>query len=260
MAASRQLLIIQGNRDMSKTDMGCRYTRQLIITPSMCDSESKLSIPAAFDLFQDTATLHADYFEIGPEGMNRRNYFWVITKTVMKYCRMPSMMEEVEARTWIQPADRAKCERDFALYSGDELLLECRSIWAVMSHDTGRLVPMAGLYPEIEFDEPAPDDIGFDKISKDFDGCETIGTYTVRSVDIDLGGHMNNVNYIRAALGCFSSEQLRNSDVRGIEVQYISQTYEGGTLTFRKRPSDGGFDIGAFNDDGKAMFLARINS
>ncbi len=239
-------------------EMGCRYTRELIITPSMCDSESRLSIPAAFDLFQDTATLHADYFEIGPAGMNRRNYFWVITKTVMSFNRMPSMMDHVQARTWIQPADRAKCERDFAIYSGDELLMTCRSIWAVMSHDTGRLVPMAGLYPEIEFDEPAPEELGFEKISKSFDGCEEIGSYTVRSVDIDLGGHMNNVNYIRAALGCFNSEEINSSRIRGIEVQYISQTYEGETLTFRMRPAEEGFDIGAFSSEGKAMFLARV--
>ena len=237
------------------SNMGCSYCRELTVTPSMCDSESRLSIPAAFDLFQDTATLHADHFDIGPAGMTRRNYFWVITKTAMTFNRMPSMMQHIEARTWIQPADRAKCERDFALYSGDEQLLLCRSIWAVMSHDTGRIVPMAGLYPEIEFDEPAPQNIEFAKISKNFDDCEEIGSYTVRSVDIDLGGHMNNVNYIRAALGCFASDQLRGTHIRGIEVQYISQTYEGETLTFRVR---GGYEIGAFSSEGKAMFLARI--
>lgn len=239
-------------------NMGCRYTRDLIVTPSMCSSDSGLSIPAAFDLFQDTATLHADHFDIGPAGMNRRNFFWVITKTVMSFSRMPVMMDRVRAVTWIQPADRAKCERDFAVYSGDEQLFQCRSIWAVMSHDTGRIVPMAGLYPEIEFTEPAPQDIEFSKISKDFSDCEVIGSYTVRSVDIDLGGHMNNVNYVRAMLGCLSSEDRRNSPVKELEVQYISQTYEGETLTFRKRDTDNGFEAAGMNSDGKAVFLAKL--
>lgn len=224
----------------------------------MCDGQSRLSIPAAFDLFQDTATLHADHFEIGPEGMARRNYFWVITKTVMHFSRMPEMMDNAEARTWIQASDRAKCERDFALYSGDEQLFVCRSIWAVMSHDTGRIVPMAGLYPDhLEFDEPAPE-IDFSKISKDFSGCEEAGVYTVRSVDIDLGGHMNNVNYIRAALGCFSSEQTGSGRITDVEVQYISQTYEGETLRFLKRHTEAGIELGAFNKDDKAVFLAKI--
>ena len=246
---------------MGKTtyDMGCRYSRDMIILPSMCGGDSRLSIPAAFDMFQDMATLHADHFDIGPEGMNRRNYFWIISKTAMHIYRMPVMMDHVEMRTWIQPADRAKCERDFALYSGDECLLKLRSIWAVMSHDTGRIVPMAGLYPEIDFEEPSPEEIEFSKISKSFDGCEEIGRYLIRSVDIDLGGHMNNVNYIRAMLGCLSTEQVSSMSISDIEVQYISQSYEGETLIFMKRDAaDGSAEIGALKEDGKAAFLARL--
>lgn len=240
--------------------IGCRYSRDLIILPSMCDGNSRLSIPAAFDLFQDTATLHADHFDIGPAGMNRRNYFWIISKTVMHLNRLPVMMDPVEARTWIQPADRAKCERDFAVFSGEEPLLTVRSIWAVMSHDTGRIVPMAGLYPEdIVFDEPVPGDLEFTRAGKNFDGAECIGEYTIRSVDIDLGGHMNNVNYIRAMLGCFSTEEIMSMDIHDIEVQYILQSYEGETLTFRCRTGpDGAREIGAMKNDGKAAFLARL--
>ena len=31
------------------SDAGCRYSRDLIILPSMCNADSLLSIPAAFD-------------------------------------------------------------------------------------------------------------------------------------------------------------------------------------------------------------------
>ena len=225
----------------------------------MCDSKSRLSIPAAFDLFQNMATLHADHFDIGPEGMNRRNYFWIISKTAMHFYRMPVMMDDVTAKTWIQPADRAKCERDFALLSGDDPLLVCRSIWAVMSHDTGRLVPMAGLYPDyLEFNEPAPE-IEFSKIKKDFDGAEKIGEYTIRSIDMDLGGHMNNVNYIRAMLGCFTCAQIAEMNITELDLQYHLQCYEGETIKFVKRPSeDWLMEIGALNEEGKVCFTAAL--
>ena len=239
---------------------GCSYIREQIILPSMCGGDSIMSIPAAFDMFQDTATLHADQFDIGPEGMKRRNYFWVITRTSMHIYRLPEMMEKASAVTWIQPADRAKCERDFAIVSGDETLISVRSIWAVMSHETGRIVPMAGLYPDaIAFDVPTPSDVSFDKISKDFDGAEEIGLYRIRSVDIDLGGHMNNVNYIRAMMGCFGSDELRRLNIRDIEVQYVSQSYEGELLRFLKRESADGLDIGAAGENGRIVFLARLS-
>ena len=144
--------------------------------------------------------------------------------------------------------------------SGEEPHLTVRSIWAVMSHDTGRIVPMAGLYPEdIVFDEPVPGDLEFTRAGKNFDGAECIGEYTIRSVDIDLGGHMNNVNYIRAMLGCFDSAGLEAMDIHDIEVQYISQSYEGESLSFMCRDTgDGVLEIGAVKKDGKAAFIARL--
>jgi hypothetical protein len=42
-------------------------------------------------------------------------------------------------------------------------------------------------------------------------------------------------------------------------VQYISQSYEGETLTFMSRTSEPGInEIGAIKKDGKAAFLAKI--
>ena len=241
-------------------EMGCRMSRGIKILPSMCDDNSLLSIAAALDVFQDTATLHADHFDIGPAGMERRNYFWVITKTRLHINRMPRMMDDVRADTWIQRADRASCERDYSISCGDETLVYGRSIWAVMSHDTGRLVHMKGLYPDdIDFSDAPPDDRPFLKISRSFDDAEIIGSHTVRSADIDLGGHMNNVNYVRAMLGCFSSVELRAMDIRELELNFISQTYEGETLRFVKHGGQGpGLEIGALNSEDKAVFTASV--
>ena len=242
------------------SEIGCKLSRDIKILPSMCGGDSRLSIPAALDIFQDTATLHADHFDIGPAGMGRRNYFWIITKTRIHINRLPEMMDDVTSSTWIQSADRVSCERDYSITCSDEVLAYGRSIWAVMSHDTGRLVHMSGLYPDdIEFDEAPPDDKPFLRFSKNFEGAEQAGEYTVRSIDIDLGGHMNNVNYVRAMLGCFSTEELAAKNIRELELNFISQTYEGETLRFVKRIADDGrLEIGALSEGGKAVFIATV--
>ena len=239
-------------------DIGCKLSRDIKILPSMCDGASRLSIASALDLFQDTATLHADLFDIGPGGMERRNCFWIITKTRIHINRLPAMMEDVTACTWIQQADRASCERFYSINSGSEMLAYGRSVWAIIRRDSGRLLHMKGLYPDIEFNEAPPDNKPFLKISKDFNDAETIGEYTVRSVDIDLGGHMNNVNYVRAMLGCFSTEELADMDISELEVNFHNQTYEGETLTFKSRRTDQGLEIGAVDPEGKTVFTAAI--
>ena len=212
-------------------------SREIIVLPSMCDSSSQISVPAIFDIFQDTASLHADTFDMGPAGMERRSMFWILTKTRVHIIRRPVMLDRVTVKTWIQPSERVSCERDFAIYSGDELLIYGRSMWASVSRETGKLVRMGEFYPDVDNPQPVPDDRPFVRMGKHNDGAVEIGSYTIRSTDIDLGRHMNNVSYVRAMLGCYSSQQLEEMDINEVEVNYISQSFEGGTLRFLSRPS-----------------------
>lgn len=240
------------------TDIGCKLSRDIRILPSMCDRREKLRIADALDIFENSATLHAENFEIGPVGMDKRNYFWVITKIRIHVNRMPDMMSKVESNTWIQEADRARCERDFSFTQNGEQLIYGRSIWAIISRDTMRLVPLAEIYPKIDFDVAPPDDKPFAKINKNFDDAEVIGSHTVCSSDIDLGGHFNNVNYVRAMLGCFTCDELEEMNITELELNFISQTYEGETLTFKCRKTDVGLEVGALNEEGKVVFMSAI--
>ena len=78
-------------------------------------------------------------------------------------------------------------------------------------------------------------------------------------MDIDRGGHMNNVNYVRAMLGCFTCEEIAEMDITELDLQFQLQCYEGETITFVKRESDTAkMEIGAINSEGKATFMAAI--
>lgn len=246
--------------------IGCKYTRAVRILPSMCDRMERLRIVDALDLFEDTATLHAENFEIGPSGMDKRNYFWVITKIRIHVNRLPDMMDSVELNTWIQKSERVRCERDFSFVIGDEQLIYGRSIWAIISRDTKKLVHMDEVYPKLDFNILPPDDRPFAKIDKNFDDAEGIGEYKVRSSDIDLGGHLNNVNYVRAMLGCFTCDELEELNISELELSFISQTYEGETLRFKcrrvgEKGADGrvALEIGAVNEEGKLVFMSLIS-
>ena len=143
--------------------------------------------------------------------------------------------------------------------AGDEILAYGRSVWAVISRDTGKLVHMDGLYPDLDFNEAPPDDRPFIRLAKKFEDAEEIGTYTIRSIDIDLGGHMNNVNYVRAMLGCFTADQMKEMDISEVEVNFISQSFEGEMLRYVRRfAEDGSMEIGAVNSADKAVFTAKI--
>lgn len=242
---------------MGKID--CSRAVKMRAMPSMCDENSLMSIPAILDMFQDVAGIHADSVGIGALELEEKGLFWVVSKIRLRISRRPQVEEMLEAVTWIQPAERVSCERDWALRKDGEQLAYVRSIWAALRRDDLRPGRMADFYPDSDFGIAPPDDKPFTRMSKDFGGAEPLGEYRIRSVDIDRGGHMNNVNYVRAMLGCFTCAQLVEMDIRELDMQFILQCYEGETIRFVKRPSeDGIMEVGALNEDGKVCFMAAV--
>ncbi len=227
--------------------------------PSMCDRNSLMSIPAMLDMFQDAAGIHAGSVGIGALALEERGLFWIVSKTRLRINRRPQVQELLESVTWIQPAERVSCERDWALMKDGEQLAYVRSIWAALRREDFRPGHMADFYPDSDFSIAPPDDVPFTRMGKNFDDAELLGEYRIRSVDIDRGGHMNNVNYVRAMLGCFTCEQIEEMDIRELDMQFILQCYEGETIRFVKRPSaDGIMEVGALNEEGRVCFMAAI--
>ena len=242
---------------MSKVECSCSLKMRAM--PSMCDENSLMSIPAILDMFQDMAGVHAESVGIGALDLEKRGLFWVVSKMRLRINRRPPVQEILDSVTWIQPAERVSCERDWSLNKGGEQLAYVRSIWAAIRRDNFRPGHMADFYPDADFTIAPPDDIPFTRMGKKFEDAEPLGEYKIRSIDIDRGGHMNNVNYVRALLGCFTCEQLADMDIRELDMQFILQCYEGDTIRFVKRPSeDGLMEVGALNEEGKVCFMAAI--
>ena len=237
----------------------CSREIQMRTMPSMCDQDSLMSIPAILDMFQDVAGIHADSVGIGALELEEKGLFWIVSKLRLRVNRRPLVEEILDAVTWIQPAERATCERDWAIYKDGETLAYVRSIWAALKRENFRPAPMADFYPDADFELAPPDDEPFTRMKKNFEGATPVGEYRIRSVDIDRGGHMNNVNYVRAMLGCFTCEEIRAMDIHELDMQFLLQCYEGDTIRFVKRPSeDGIMEVGALNEEGKVCFMAAI--
>lgn len=242
---------------MSKVE--CSLTLDMRVMPSMCDENSRMSIPAMLDMFQDMAGIHADSVGIGALELEERGLFWVVSKTRIRIMSHPLVQEILEATTWIQPAERVSCERDWAISQNGEQVAYVRSMWAALRRDNFRPGHMEDFYPESDFSMAPPDDMPFTRMSKKFEGAEPLGEYTIRSVDIDRGGHMNNVNYIRAMLGCFTCAQIAEMDIKEIDMQFIQQCYEGDTIQFVKRPlEDGIMEVWALDAEGRVCFMAAV--
>ena len=235
-----------------------KYDKPTIILPSVTDSSGKLSVPDCFSAFMDAAAIHAPMLGCGTEDLAKQGLFWLTVRSKIKIFRRPRMMEEVIVSTWPEEPKETRCNRDYSITKGDETLVLGKTLWAVLNMKTNRLHKVDVLYSEgfHAIDDLAiPED--FTSFDKNFEG-EEFATYTVRPIDIDFGGHMNNIAYIRAIAGLFPAKEWQDMKISEMEIHYKTPSFEGETLTFQKKMVGDYLHLCAFHADGKPAVYAAI--
>lgn len=235
------------------------YETQHYIVPSLSDDSGLLGFQKCFGLFMDVAAVHAEHLGVGLDVMLGRGQFWITTKTMIRFIERPRMMERVTLRTWPELPSKIRGSRSYQILRGDRVLVAGKTEWAVMDLRTKQLVTMDTVYPAgLDFPAGSACPEAFARIPEGFDDAAPIAAYTVRATDIDMAGHMNNVAYLRALLGCFSGEEQRAMHIGKMEVIFRSPCYEGEKLLLQQRASEAGTDFRLSKEDGTTALLVRI--
>ena len=237
--------------------MICRSDHDIIIRSSQCDFTGRLGTAQCFDLFMDAATRHADELGIGRYTLEKKDLFWMITKTRIKVFRMPRMSDEVTLSTWPCPPKRIHGDRCYSLEKDGEVLACGKTEWVNYNFVTGKLSPVSDLFePDTEFSDEDIFPEGFDRIGGEFP--ETVCEYKVRTSDVDVNGHVNNTKYVYALLDIFSTKELTEHPVKQAEVIYKNQAREGDTLVISRRINGDGTEDYKVTAGDSTVIFARL--
>ena len=99
---------------------------------------------------------------------------------------------------------------------------------------------------------------GFARIEENTSPENRIGTYTVSSVDIDLGGHMNNVAYVRMIARLFSSAEWNALQIEEAEAVYRAQCFEKEILSVYREEDEKEMRFTVTKENGDTAFQMRI--
>lgn len=236
-----------------------KYSTQITVMPSQTDFINRLGYYETFRLFMDLANMHAEKLGVDQLTLMNRSLFWLTVKTRIRFYRRPGMSCRVEGQTWPVRPLSLRTDRCYRLLDDEGPLAEGRTEWAVMDLSKGRLANLADLFPtELEFNEESFPIEDFPRIMPADDTYELKGTYKVTSSDIDMGQHMNNAAYVRALLGMFSVQELRDMDIKEITVVFKTSAHEGDVLSMPLKRTGNTIDTGLYFQDGKPALLARI--
>lgn len=239
--------------------MESKYVKEYVVPSSCCDYAGELGLSGCAGQFMDIATDHADRLGIGFSEIGREHLFWIAIRTRVDIVKKPAIGQRIALETWTEPPTRITFDRDYVLRTdAGEKLVSGKTQWGLFNTVTGRLEMGKNVYPK-ELTPIAESATGepFYRFT-DEPANEPVGEYTVRSTDIDLGGHMNNVAYIRAFEAMFTVKQRKELDFRSVEVQYKKPCFEGDTLVFSKCEVEKGTVVrGTVNGEVSVWMLLR---
>lgn len=234
-------------------------TKKTSVLPSLCGADQRLCIKGAFSLLVDAAADHSEQIGTGCRDMRSRHRFWLMSRAKIRFYSRPEMMDEITVTTWPKTPGHFLCDRFYTVEKDGACVLEGRQEWAVLDTDTGRPVRTEDIYPEGLSPLPAAVlPTPFSRLRDTLVGEDLVSSLRVNASDIDFGGHVNNIVYLRMLTDSFTTAEYLALSPREVEVQYLCPCFEGENLSVLRKRTDEGYLFSIRKESGKTAFLARI--
>ena len=238
------------------------YILNTTVLSGQCDSLMRFKTESSFMAFQDVASRHAMFLGIDDFSLlEKDNALWVVSKTKVKINKLPRWNDEISIRTWPMGAEGVRCNRCYQIIKDGEVFINGITEWVIIDAETRHLRKVESTsYPnDIEWITEKSIDEKFRKFKDDFTENDFINKRIVRSGDIDVTHHTNNVTYITMLLDTFTVKELENMTLKEIEVSYLNESLEGETLSIYRKDNEDGHYFSIKKDDGKIVLMAFLS-
>jgi medium-chain acyl-[acyl-carrier-protein] hydrolase len=199
------------------------WTENFRIQAAMVDPHTVATIPALANLFQEVANNHAFSRQLDFFNMRERGLFWVLNRFRMQIIRYPAWRDTITLQTWVS-AMMPFSHRHLAVYDAEnQPLVHATTIWIPLdfhTHRPRRLDNFEVLLNDRNNPCPLPD-----KLPAPADPVLST-TYTVAYSDLDMLGHVNNVQYMR----WFLDDHFRDAQaptVTELSMHYLAEAFHG---------------------------------
>lgn len=239
----------------TKKNKYMKYNYEYEIKYQEVDGKKRLRLFNLENYLLEVAGTVADELGFGIQVLHPRGLTWILTRLSVEMYEMPTHCEKVRFETWIENNVHMLSTRNFRIYSGDKLIGQCKSVWAVLDLEKREIVNC--------FDDPI------------FEGCvdgEVIEMPRVRMTtipeptgsaphkivysDIDYNGHCNSCRYLQAMTDAYLPNYYGKT-VR-LDINYSKEAMLGETLMTNYLVTEDGVQYQQKNENGETSCSAKI--
>lgn len=233
-----------------------KYNYEYEIKYQEVDGEKKLRLFNLENYLLEVAGTVADELGFGIAKLHPRGLTWILTRLSVEMYDLPTHCQKVRFETWIESNAHMLSTRDFRIYSGDRLIGQCKSVWAVLDLAKREIVNI--------FDDPM------------FENCvdgEVIDMPRVRMTtipeptgvvphkvvysDIDYNGHCNSCKYLQAMTDAYLPDYY-GKKVR-LDINYQKEAMLGEELQTLYLVTEDGVQYQQKNQHGETSCSAKVS-
>lgn len=190
------------------------------------DNKGKLSTVQVFNFLQEAAFRHSVIDNFGQLNLAKLGLVWMLSRMKVVFLEEAILGETIEIKSWVRSIKGTLSERDFILTSGGKVIVKATSLWACLSIEPlkptaipTQILDRMYIHDELDIDFRTAKII---PIQGEIDSFN----YTIRTSDVDMVNHTNNVAYVRMVLDANRS----NKRITQVDINYLRQSFEGDEL------------------------------
>ena len=233
-----------------------KYSYEYDIKYQEVDSKRRLRLFNLENYLLEVAGRVADELSFGIRTLYPMGLTWILTRMSIEMYELPTHCDHVRFETWIESNAHMLSTRNFRIWSGDRMIGQCKSVWAVLDLTKREIVNI--------FDTPMfADSVDGEVIDMPRVRMTTIPEptgcipHTIVYSDIDYNGHCNSCRYLQAITDAYLPDYC-GKKVR-LDINYSKEAMLGEILHTYYLVTEDGVQYQMKNENGETSCSAKIS-
>lgn len=213
------------------------HSEKITINDTNINHNNVVPITELMKFIQLTTFNHANKLNLDHATMQEKsNAFWVVTKMKLVLNGDIKTGDKICVTTWTHELGMVRALRDCVIKLKNSIKVKATAEWCCLDFETKRIRKMNTIqYPNLEMEKTNNLNTVFTNMRENVDNKNFVYSRTIRSTDIDINHHTNNMKYNEMVLDAFSVEELSNINIKEYEIYFVNQSYETNVIDIYKK-------------------------
>ncbi len=217
------------------------HIEKITVDDTNIDYELKVPVIEMVRMLEISTFNHADKIGLDHDSMIRdSNAFWVVSKMKLVIKGDIHSQDKLTIKTWTHVPGMLRFNRDCVLKVKNSVKAKATAEWCCLDYETRKVRKASTVkYPDLEMVEKKELNLQYTNLRLDLSEADYVYTRKIRTTDIDVNNHTNNLKYNYIAFDALNIDELRSIDIKEYEIYFVNESrYNDEIKVYKKKVKD----------------------